>query len=111
MFFLHQPLDHGRRMTTPAQVWRCEHGCQPRHETVAAVQARVEAVPFRSRQELTCVIDEGEALQMLPAPPGPQLGGVPLGVRRASQSLVPQWIREIEDLIEERAFGRSETHR
>ena len=47
---------------------------------------------------------------MLGAPRSAHLRGVPLRVRLSGEPLVPQWIRVIQNPIEQSAVGRDESH-
>ena len=53
-------------------------------------------------------VDQREAMEMVAPPRRPHLRGVPLAVGRAREPFVPDRKREVEDLLEQRAFGEDE---
>jgi hypothetical protein len=49
-------------------------------------------------------------MKVLPAPGRFQLGRIPLRVRLPRQPLVPDGVREVENLFEEITFGNNDLH-
>ena len=91
-----------------AQVGRREHGADPGHPDVLAVQPRVEAIPLRGREQPILLVDQREPVEMLASPWRPQLRCIPALVAGRREALVPDRVGEIENAVEKGAFGKNQ---
>ena len=60
---------------------------------------------------LAAIVEQRIALQVLAAPGGPALCRVPAAVSVPGQSFLPDGVRPVEDVLEQRALGAHQSHR
>ncbi len=95
-------------VATSAEVgWR-EHGPDPGHPDVLAVQPRVEAIPLHRREQAIPLVDQREPVEMLASPWRTQLRCIPALIARGRQALAPDRVREIENAVEKGPFGKDQ---
>jgi hypothetical protein len=74
------------------------------------VDANVQAISLRRRQQIAAVVDERDPLQMRAAPCGAELRLVPTTVVVAREPFVPDRKRVIEDALTHRVISNDDVH-
>jgi len=87
-----------------------EHRAESAHPSVYSVEPNRQAVPLCTCHPAPSIVEQGEAMKILAAPPGAHLRGVPLRVPGSRQTFVPKRKRRLDNLLEQFTFRDYKLH-